>query len=50
MTAARSKGTARPQKSANDGTLVEALQLGTVAMAFEIKGGGLQLSVSCKVL
>ena len=39
MVAAKSLGTARPKASRNDGTLVTALNVGPVAMAFEIKGG-----------
>jgi len=39
MIAAKSLGTARPKASRNDGTLVTALNVGPVAMAFEIKGG-----------
>ena len=31
--------TVRPRRTANDGSLVEALNVGPVAMAFEIKGG-----------
>jgi len=39
MVAAESLGTARPKASRNDGTLVTALNVGPVSMAFEIKGG-----------
>lgn len=39
MIAAQSLGTARPKKSRNDASLVTALNVGPVSMAFEIKGG-----------
>ena len=39
MTAASMVRTVRPRKSSNDANLVAALNVGPVAMAFEIKGG-----------
>ena len=39
MTAAKSLGTSRPAKSSGDANLVQALNVGPVSMAFEIKGG-----------
>ena len=39
MTAASFTRTARPARSGQDSNLVQALQQGPVAMAFEIKGG-----------
>ena len=39
MVAAKMLETVRPKKSANDASLVAALNEGPVAMAFEIKGG-----------
>ncbi|KAL5251359.1 hypothetical protein ACHWQZ_G016904 [Mnemiopsis leidyi] len=39
MVAAKMLETVRPKKSANDASLVQALNEGPVAMAFEIKGG-----------
>ena len=39
MKAAQMVRTVRPRKSSRDGSLVQALNVGPVAMAFEIKGG-----------
>ena len=39
MVATKMLETVRPKKSANDASLVAALNEGPVAMAFEIKGG-----------